>query len=686
MLSSATSPTPVAVVPPVASVPLVPRVPPATAQPAARGEMSSYLEQIDEVAHAEGNVRAKADGAYQQRLVQMRLGLASSLFIALRAKDASTAGHCLRVALGCSSWALRLNLTEQQRDELEVAALLHDIGKMGVPDHVLLKPGKLDANEALAMERSRMYSRDILGGLCSSAALLENIHYAPAWFDGRKHGFDRKGEQLPLGARIISIVDAFDSMTTDHVYRRALSRERAVAELFACRGSQFDPHLVEDFATLLQQDQVTLTTSVARRWLQQLQPETANAWWRLGTPGAAASHELDAATLFHDRLLDSMHDGVVFVDNGLKIMRWNRAAERLTGISAAGVLHKHWLPSLLDMRDEHGTAIPNEECPLAFAVVTGVQTLRRLAIAGRNGVALSVDAHMVPVVSRDGTGHGAALLLRDASRQITLEERVETLHEQATRDSLTQVANRAEFDRTLAQFVLTHLEAGLPCALIICDIDHFKKVNDKFGHQAGDEALIAFAALLKANCRPGDFVARYGGEEFAMLCADCDNATATGRAEEIRRTLAAAAQPALHGKSITASFGVTEVQGGDSAETMLRRADRALYQAKDNGRNLVVQLGSGMSPEPPKAKPGWLAWFTGGPSEQVLDRHLLTPVPMNVVAEKLRGAQWVPTWPLCSPQKPTIKPCVSAHKPIVTRWIVFLPNNRRRLFGQVRPS
>ena len=617
---------------------VVPPVVPISAALMARGEMASYLEQIDEVAHAEGNTRTKADGAYQQRLVQMRLGLASSLFIALRAKDASTAGHSLRVALGCSSWSLRLNLTEQQRDELEVAALLHDIGKMGVPDHVLFKPGKLDASELLAMERSRMYARDILGGLCSSGAILENIHYAPAWFDGRKHGFDRKGEQLPLGARIISIVDAFDSMTTDHVYRRALSRERAVAELFACRGSQFDPHLVEDFATLLQQDQVTLTTSVARRWLQQLQPETANAWWRLGTPAAAtAPQEPDAATLFHDRLVDNMHDGVVFVDNGLKIVRWNRAAERLTGISAAGVLHKHWLPSLLEMRDEHGTEIPNEECPLAFAVVTGVQTLRRLSIAGRNGVALSVDAHMVPVMARGGTAHGAALLLRDASRQITLEERVETLHEQATRDALTQVANRAEFDRTLVQFVQTHLEAGLPCSLIICDIDHFKKVNDTFGHQVGDEALIAFAALLKACCRPGDLVARYGGEEFAMLCADCDNATATGRAEEVRRTLAATAQPALHGKVMTASFGVTEVQGGDSAETMLRRADRALYQAKDNGRNLVVQLGSGMSPEPVKAKTGWLAWFVGGPPEQVLERDLLTPVPMNVVAEKLRG-------------------------------------------------
>ena len=109
--------------------------------------------------------------------------------------------------------------------------------------------------------------------------------------------------------------------------------------------------------------------------------------------------------------------------------------------------------------------------------------------------------------------------------------------------------------------------------------------------------LITFAALLRRHCRSGDLVARYGGEEFVMLCADCDNATATRRAEELRVEVAEFPMAALEGKCISASFGVTEVQSGDTPETMLRRADRALYQAKSNGRNTVVQLGSGIGGE-----------------------------------------------------------------------------------------
>ena len=96
--------------------------------------------------------------------------------------------------------------------------------------------------------------------------------------------------------------------------------------------------------------------------------------------------------------------------------------------------------------------------------------------------------------------------------------------------------------------------------------------------------------------------------------------------------------PALEGKSITSSFGVTELQSGDTPETMLRRADRALYQAKENGRNMVVQLGSGIGGEEAPAKPtGWFAWLRGATPDQVLQRTLGTSMPFNIVVEKMRG-------------------------------------------------
>src|SRR6185503_1280592 len=141
----------------------------------------------------------------------------------------------------------------------------------------------------------------------------------------------------------------------------------------------------------------------------------------------------------------------------------------------------------------------------------------------------------IPVHGDDGQVQGATILLHDAEPEASLEEKCEALHAEVTKDPMTKVANRAEFDRMQALFMETHQQAGQPCSLIMADIDHFKSINDTYGHQAGDEAIITIANLLKQTCRAGDLVARYGGEEFAVLCADCSAADAARRAEQLRR-------------------------------------------------------------------------------------------------------------------------------------------------------
>lgn len=612
---------------------------PPTTEPATTADrrltaLSCLLADLDDI---QTPASAKVAVEHQNRLVQVRLGIASSLFHALRAKHAPTAAHSLRVALGCSSWTLSLDVTEQERDEIEVAALLHDIGKIGVADSILLKAGKLTPEESKLVDRHRQTGSEVLNPCCDSPNIPEMIYYVDAYYNGAKPGFDRQGEELPLGSRMIAIVDAFDAMTTDRVYRRAMSRERAVAELFECAGTQFDPQLVKSFGMLLSGDQGRLNRATAARWLQQLNPQASNAFWRLNEI-AAPPPETTVEDLYYQKLLDSMHDAVVFVDLGLKIVRWNRAAERLTGVKTASIQQQRWSPELIDLSDENGIPIPPSECPLSHAIAAGIQTVRRLSVRGRSGNRLRVDAHLIPVVAGDGACHGVTLLLHDVSSEATLERRVQSLHQKATRDPLTQVANRAEFDRALRHFVETHLELALPCSLIICDLDHFKRINDTYGHQAGDEALVSFAALLKRFCREGDLVARYGGEEFVMLCADCDNATSTIRADEIRRELASTPQSMLGGHCISASFGVTELQAGDTPETMLRRADRALLKAKDSGRNRVVQLGTGMSEASPTVKKiSWFSWFRPAATDELVDARLVTAVPLNVAAEKLKG-------------------------------------------------
>jgi hypothetical protein len=150
--------------------------------------------------------------------------------------------------------------------------------------------------------------------------------------------------------------------------------------------------------------------------------------------------------------------------------------------------------------------------------------------------------------------------------------------------------------------------------------------------------LINFAAIVKTLCRIGDYVGRFGGEEFVMLCTDCGIQNAVVRAEEVRRKIADTAQPAIGNQCITASFGVTELQPGDTPETMLRRADRALLRAKDEGRNRVIQLGSGMLDEPiVEQKQSWLFWLANSGTEIVVERRLLASVPLNICAGKLKG-------------------------------------------------
>ena len=130
---------------------------------------------------------------------------------------------------------------------------------------------------------------------------------------------------------------------------------------------------------------------------------------------------------------------------------------------------------------------------------------------GRQGRHVAVDLHTIPVRRSDGVMQGATVLLHDASSETSLEERCQALHVQVSKDPLTQVANRAEFDRMLVNFVAAHQESNLPCSLIMSDIDHFKLINDKFGHQAGDAAIITFAALLEVDVplgRPGGALRR----------------------------------------------------------------------------------------------------------------------------------------------------------------------------------
>jgi diguanylate cyclase (GGDEF)-like protein/PAS domain S-box-containing protein len=609
--------------------------PKGAASSAAQGPAAPYTMAMPTSPATTG---ARPADDHENRLVQVRLGLASSLFTALRLKHEPTAHHSLRVALGCSTWALYKRLDDETRDAVELASLLHDVGKIALPDALLNKTTPLTEQEQALVATHWDAGVSILAGCCSSPRVLDAVAYAGVRFDGRGAADQHViGDRLPLEARMIAIVDAYDTMTTAQAGRPARSREQALAALLAATGTQFDSVLVHQFIELLTHEQDALTAQVAGRWFNELGKRQAELPWQVQPVVEPLPEDAPAPSgqsLFEGQLIDSMHDGVIFVDAHSQIFLWSKGAERLTGISAAAASGRHFVPSLLDMCNTAGRRVRDEACPVARALASGAQLRQRMEILGRQGSHVAVDLHAIPVHTPDGDLLGATVVLHDAEPEASLEEKCEALHAEVTKDPMTKVANRAEFDRMQALFMEAHQQAGLPCSLIMTDIDHFKQINDTYGHQAGDEAIIAVANLLKGMCRSGDLVARYGGEEFAVLCADCNMADAAARAEQIRRKLSETSHPSLGAKRITASFGVAELQPGDTPEMMLRRADSGLLMAKERGRNQVVQVGQRMQ-QPPKKKKWWS--FGSLRTQPIIETMLTTDVPIDVAIQKLRG-------------------------------------------------
>lgn len=605
-------------------------------------DVSKLLARLQDTApRAEENRKPAESADLENQLAMVRLGIATSLFYSLRTKHAKTAEHSLRVAIICSAWAERMGLSENLRNQIEVAALLHDLGKIGIPDRILRKPSELTVDEQLTMDCCPELAVEILRGCTSDQDLLAIVRYANAWYDSRRQDESPRGDALPLGSRMLVIANAFDSMTTEHVYRSALSRERAVQQLLEGGGSQFDPDLVVDFARMLEDRPEMLHSDVVDRWLQNLKTSESNGPWTDTTVEAKRTRvpqTVRRETRFHMRLLTDLKDGVAFTDSEGTVTHWNATMARLTGISTDAMVGQTWNVEAVGLRDKNAKE-QQTDCPLADCFASSAPISRSMALVAKGSEPIPVHLQVSPV-SSDGPGMlGAVIVLHDNTVRSDLEEQLETLHQKTTLDGLTGIANRAHFDEVLEEMTAATSAGGKSFSLVICDIDHFKRVNDVHGHPAGDEAIVQFAAILKDHSRDGDLVARYGGEEFVLLASNCDNATAAKRAEAIRQALEDTPLPSLGGKCVTASFGVTEYQAGDSAKTVLSRSDRALLKAKDNGRNRVVQLGTGKKPQEgnDQRNSGWFGWFGSSDNQAVSEFDILTPVPANLAIEKLKG-------------------------------------------------
>jgi diguanylate cyclase (GGDEF)-like protein/PAS domain S-box-containing protein len=356
---------------------------------------------------------------------------------------------------------------------------------------------------------------------------------------------------------------------------------------------------------------------------------------------APPAHGETIVKLFQQSLLDNLDDGVIFVDRRLNIISWNKKLESMTGISWGKVEGLKMTPQLVGFSASDGTTILDSNNPLLKAFKTGTSIQGEYRLVGRSGRQHKVEMSFNPVIDARGQIHGGVVLIHDASIQLDLQRQLKDLYRFSMLDPLTQVSNRLEFEKAMEEFVRSRHASGLKCSLIVTDIDFFKKINDNFNHHIGDLALVAFADLLRKFVRTEDVVARYGGEEFVIICADCDLEAASQRAEEIRIELTESPQPMLGGKCITASFGVAEVEDNDTATDLFVRADSALLEAKEMGRNRVVAAQVSIIPGRPDMKKvdsgtGGMPWrkITNG---TLICEEYTTSTPLSLIIEKLRG-------------------------------------------------
>ncbi|MHA7834725.1 MAG: GGDEF domain-containing protein [Algiphilus sp.] len=224
------------------------------------------------------------------------------------------------------------------------------------------------------------------------------------------------------------------------------------------------------------------------------------------------------------------------------------------------------------------------------------QSLRGWAYPQRDGLLLIAEHDVDELMrvsdaamrlSADLTENQRALMATNRR----LSDREVEIHHLSVTDPLTGVGNRRQFDQSLKEAVVTARRQHRPLSLVMVDIDHFKAVNDTYGHAIGDRLLQHFGQALQDGLRSTDTVCRFGGEEFAVVMPDCDLDAACACSESLRIHIEQL--PAVEGATrVTATFGVAQWCDGDTAESLLRRADEALYRGKRGGRNCVVCTGS----------------------------------------------------------------------------------------------
>ncbi|MGE5198903.1 MAG: diguanylate cyclase [Rhodospirillaceae bacterium] len=561
-----------------------------------------------------------------ERSSALQMATVEALALAIDARDRSSRSSLQREQRHAAALARACGLPADEVECVRTAALLHDIGKLAVPDHILTKPGPLTEDE-----RSKMRTHSSVG-----AAIIEQVPFPQPvaalvrchherW-DGKGYPAGLRGTEIPLGARILAVVDYFAAITSDRAFNSAMPVDEAVNVLWQEAGNALDPSVVSRYVHLLPSlreadEQAALASARAAGALHGAGGGAllAGGGSRSTPPSAIldgigdASQELGALYAMAEAMGTSLGvaDSMSAITSKLnRLVPFTAIALYLHDPTnrvsrcrfASGPGHKAFAGLLVrDGEGLVGSAIATGESVTNGDPAVDLDVRRpELAEAGLKSV-------LVCPLAMGGTTKGALALYHTVPNGFTDEHRrlvsrvcgqiaavvnnavvFEQTREDSVTDPLTRLPNTrflyAHAGRELAR--AARLKSSVTVMLL--DLDNLKPINDTFGHQAGNRALCAVAAVLRGAIRPYDICVRYGGDEFIILLSDIGADQAEAKRVELQK--AVENMPFSVGDllrvRLTISIGAAVFPAdGDSYEALLQLADRRMYEDKSSRKH-----------------------------------------------------------------------------------------------------
>jgi len=575
--------------------------------------------------------RLEAEKEHAKQIADLHLRTIEALSLAIEAKDHTTHSHLRRVQVYALEIGKDLHLSEQELNAMRAAAMLHDIGKLAVPEHILSKPGRLTPEEFEKMKIHPIVGAQILDRVEFPYPVVPIVRSHHEKWDGSGYPDGLKGIEIPIGARILTAVDCFDALSSERPYRRALTPEEAMNALIAESGSSYDPRVVEIMKRRYQELELVVRDTASSR--KGLDFHTVD---RPAVPSAGLVHEPNEAEVraasFLASIISARQEAQLLFELAQSLGNSLSLKETL---SVVAVRLKEMIPhdSIVFFICQDGKLIPEyvhgvdyelfssleipfgkglsgwvaqNEKPIIngnpaaetsflgdLAVVPALQSALSVPLHGRTGVAgvLSLYLRAKNAFSND---HVRMLLAASSKLGLSVENALEFERAQssASTDFLTGLPNARSICLYLESEISRSRRAGSPLAVLLCDLNGFKKVNDNYGHLTGNKVLQDAAVMLKSACREYDQVGRLGGDEFVFVLPKL---AASGVAEvkhRLDRAIQEACLKAYGGDTVSMSVGEAFYPAdGTTAEQLLSEADKRMYEAKEK-----YYAGSGSAP------------------------------------------------------------------------------------------